>query len=488
MAIPVISYTLPIDFDKRTRFKRMQFVQGDSDTSVLNFDFEQSTTGLTCYLTMITPDRDDYLLEVTLSSEFAGTITLPNEVLNIPGNVYCQIALYDGTSRVTLPVSFMVSVVTDFSELAIEGSDHFPILTELIEDYEALSVWETYDEATDYVVGNKVAYDGSSYLCIADSTGNLPTDASYWILIAEKGDPGADGADGVDGAAGVDGADGNGIDSIALTSTDGLVDTYTITFTDATTTTFDVTNGAAGADGEDGADGIGGTQWLTGAVDPTTEGSNGDLYLNTASFDVFKKSEGAWGSAITNIGGADGTDGEDGTDGTDGATWLSGTVDPTTEGADGDFYLNTSSYDVFKKAAGSWGSALLNIKGATGAAGSNGTDGEDGEDGVYTPSVGTTASSASLTIDSDTYDHYTVTALAEAMEINAPSGTPISMQQLILRIKDNGTARALTWNAAWRAIGVTLPATTVISKTVYVGAKRNSTDSKWDVLAVAQEA
>lgn len=245
---------------------------------------------------------------------------------------------------------------------------------------------------------------------------------------------------------------------------------------------------AIAQDGADGTDGADGATWLFGAVDPTTEGVVGDFYLNTASNDVFTKTSEGWGSAIGNLQGADGEDGAAGADGADGATWLSGAVDPTTEGADGDFYLNTSSYDVFKKAAGSWGSALLNIKGATGAAGSNGTDGEDGEDGVYTPSVGTAASSASLTIDSDTYDHYTVTALAEAMEINAPSGTPISMQQLILRIKDNGTARALTWNAAWRAIGVTLPATTVISKTVYVGAKRNSTDSKWDVLAVAQEA
>ena len=39
-------------------------------------------------------------------------------------------------------------------------------------------------------------------------------------------------------------ADGNGIASIAKTATAGLVDTYTITFTDGTTTTFDVTNGS----------------------------------------------------------------------------------------------------------------------------------------------------------------------------------------------------------------------------------------------------
>lgn len=40
------------------------------------------------------------------------------------------------------------------------------------------------------------------------------------------------------------GATGKGISSIAKTSTSGLVDTYTITFTDNTTTTFNVTNGS----------------------------------------------------------------------------------------------------------------------------------------------------------------------------------------------------------------------------------------------------
>lgn len=42
------------------------------------------------------------------------------------------------------------------------------------------------------------------------------------------------------------GNDGKGISSVAKTSTSGLVDTYTITFTDGTKTTYTVTNGAAG--------------------------------------------------------------------------------------------------------------------------------------------------------------------------------------------------------------------------------------------------
>jgi hypothetical protein len=108
-----------------------------------------------------------------------------------------------------------------------------------------------------------------------------------------------------------------------------------------------------------------------------------------------------------------------------------------------------------------------------------------------TPRIGTVASSATITPTGDDSDQYNVTALATAATIAAPSGTPTNGQKLILRIKDNGTARALTWttsSGAYRAIGPTLPTTTVINKTVYVGCIYNEADTFWDVVAVAQQA
>lgn len=48
---------------------------------------------------------------------------------------------------------------------------------------------------------------------------------------------------------GDDGEDGRGIVSIVKTGTEGLVDTYTITYTDNTTSTFEVTNGSGGGGG-----------------------------------------------------------------------------------------------------------------------------------------------------------------------------------------------------------------------------------------------
>ncbi len=109
-------------------------------------------------------------------------------------------------------------------------------------------------------------------------------------------------------------------------------------------------------------------------------------------------------------------------------------------------------------------------------------------DARVTPRVVTTASSATPTPNADTTDHYTITALAAAATFAAPTGTPTDGQSMTIRIKDNATARALTWNSIYRVIGVTLPTTTVISKTLYIGMKYNTADTKWDVLAVGQEA
>lgn len=108
---------------------------------------------------------------------------------------------------------------------------------------------------------------------------------------------------------------------------------------------------------------------------------------------------------------------------------------------------------------------------------------------VETRGIATTASSSSLTINSDTTNHQTVSALAAALTINAPTGSPTSGQELIIAIKDNGTARALTWNAAFVAIGTdALPATTTISKWLIVRAVWSASASAWHVIGLLKES
>ena len=72
--------------------------------------------------------------------------------------------------------------------------------------------------------------------------------------------------------------------------------------------------------------------------------------------------------------------------------------------------------------------------------------------------------------------------------INAPTGTPYDGQKLIIRLEDDGTGRAITWNAIYEDCGGTLPATTIASKKVYIGLIYNSADTKWDCVAVSKEA
>jgi hypothetical protein len=99
------------------------------------------------------------------------------------------------------------------------------------------------------------------------------------------------------------------------------------------------------------------------------------------------------------------------------------------------------------------------------------------------------ASSSTIVPTIDASDQYEVTALAVAATVTAPSGTPTNGQKLIIRIKDNGVARALSWNStsgSYRAVGVTLPTTTIVGKVLYVGCIYNSQDVFWDVLAIAQ--
>jgi len=106
---------------------------------------------------------------------------------------------------------------------------------------------------------------------------------------------------------------------------------------------------------------------------------------------------------------------------------------------------------------------------------------------LYTPRVQTVTSSATVTPVS-TNDIVTITAQATGLTLDNPTGTFLEGQALMIRIKDNGTAQTIALGSNYRAIGVTLPATTVISKTLYLGIIYNSTDAKWDVLGINQQA
>lgn len=97
----------------------------------------------------------------------------------------------------------------------------------------------------------------------------------------------------------------------------------------------------------------------------------------------------------------------------------------------------------------------------------------------------TASSSTPAPVGSSLFNYYFLTALAANATFSAPSGTLANGNSLLIRIKDNGTARTLSWNAIYRGgTSIALPTTTTISKTMYVQFNYNSTDSKWDLVGL----
>ena len=249
---------------------------------------------------------------------------------------------------------------------------------------------ESYTEFTDAKIGD-FFIDTNDYILYTKT-------ALGWEIVMENyGRPGTDGEKGEmgeQGSKGDAGATGVGIKSVEKTGTSDLVDTYTITYTDGTTSTFTVTNGAKGDkgdDGDDGEPGATGNGIASIAVDETnTDTSKTVLKItftnnSTQLINVANGKNGENGVGITSISKTS-TNGlidtytitySSGdsttftvTNGKDGATWHSGKGEPTADvGAVGDFYLDETNLDIYKKSGDGW-TKLANIKG------------EKGEDGI----------------------------------------------------------------------------------------------------------
>ncbi len=111
----------------------------------------------------------------------------------------------------------------------------------------------------------------------------------------------------------------------------------------------------------------------------------------------------------------------------------------------------------------------------------NGTEWEKIKGNIESVSV---ATATTLTPNVDTSEMEIVSALAGTLTIASPTGTPHEGQELTFRIKDDGTARLVVWDAIFEDYTGSLPSTTVANKTVYIGCKYNAVDTKWDVVAV----
>lgn len=105
------------------------------------------------------------------------------------------------------------------------------------------------------------------------------------------------------------------------------------------------------------------------------------------------------------------------------------------------------------------------------------------------PSVLRIDSSATPALNTDIYTVLEITGLTTNITsfTTSLSGTPVDFQRLIIRIKDNGVARTITWGASFVSLGATLPLTTTISKTLTIGFLYSTLTGKWGCVAAVQE-
>ena len=143
--------------------------------------------------------------------------------------------------------------------------------------------------------------------------GESPTitisDDGYWVINGVKSNVKATGQKGEDGQKGKDGVS---IQNIEKTSTSGSVDTYTITYSDGSTSTFKVTNGVDGNQGiqgekgdtgDKGDSGEPGTKWIYdqgNLIDLGKTSNPGDFYFDTDNGNVFTYTNSTW-NYVTNF-------------------------------------------------------------------------------------------------------------------------------------------------------------------------------------------
>ena len=141
------------------------------------------------------------------------------------------------------------------------------------------------------------------------------TSSTFTVKNGKDGEQGEQGEEGEDGNAPIINIDGDGywtvngestgvlakgnngvsIVSIDYDSTVGLEDTYVISFSSGTSSTFTITNGAKGETGDDGEDGKDGLSTLTGHGTPESSlGVDGDSYVDLDTFYYYVKESGSW--------------------------------------------------------------------------------------------------------------------------------------------------------------------------------------------------
>ena len=180
----------------------------------------------------------------------------------------------------------------------------------------------------------------------------------YWVVngqktnIKAKGTDGTNGQNGSNGTNGKDGKDGK----------DGVTPTITINSEGYWVINGQVsTTKAKGENGKDGKDGANGAKGQDGKDGQTPHiGSNGNWFIGTQDTNI--KAQGLKGD--TGATGAQGEKGERGLPGKDGSVIYADKGKPTTQGKDGDYYIDTEAKIFYgPKANNTWPTTGISLTG-----------------------------------------------------------------------------------------------------------------------------
>lgn len=210
--------------------------------------------------------------------------------------------------------------------------------------------------------------------------------------------------------------------------------------------------GAQGIQGEQGEKGFRGTQWLRGLVPPdqavtAADALPNDWFINTATWDVYQLVGGTWANRGT-------IKGDQGIQGVAGATWLQGTSNPASgTGVVNDWYVNTSSWEVFQKTGATTWTSRGYITGTTWL---QGTAAPSNSTGIINDWF----------LDTNTWNVYQKTGASTWThrgnikgDINLPAGTIVafggSAAPLYWLVCDGAAVSRTTYAALFAVIGTT---------------------------------
>ena len=129
--------------------------------------------------------------------------------------------------------------------------------------------------------------------------------------------------------------------------------------------------------------------------------------------------------------------------------------------------------------------------GATGPQGPQGIQGETGPQGIQGPTgeltIVTSTTETTLSISASSSNFYNITNQSSNLTLANSTGTKSEGKRFIIRIQPDATPRTISYGSEWKAVGVTLPTTTVANKITTLGGFINATTSKVEVWAVNQE-